>query len=160
MSKSPFSSVAKKFTKRRAARFFAVQALYQTEHSDQPLSFLIDEFTQFHISNDPEDLASNQDTLLFTQLVEGVMEHRADIDEYIESILTKDWTLNRLDSVVRATLRSSTYEIKWMPETPLAVIINEYLEIAKAFFAHNEVTFIHVALDKIGKSVRVTQPTS
>lgn len=155
MSKASFSKIAKKFTKRRAARFFAVQALYQTEHSDQPLSFLLDEFTQFHITSEQQqNVASHQDTSLFMQLVEGVMEHQDSIDSLIQSILTHDWSIARLDAVVRAILRASAYEITRMHDTPLPVIINEYLEIAKAFFTHNEVNFIHAALDKMGQSVR------
>lgn len=143
-----------KFTKRRAARFFAVQALYQTEHSDQPLSFLIDEFSHFQAEDDHQEIASNQDHALFVQLVEGVIEYKDTIDTTIQSVLSQDWVIDRLDSVVRAIFRVSAYELTHMPETPTAVIVNEYLEIAKAFFGQSEVTFIHVILDKIAKSVR------
>ncbi len=143
-----------KFTKRRAARFFAVQALYQREHSDQPLHVILNEFLRVHL-NDPEHaLASDSDEALFEVLVQGVQDYQEAIDEKIGEMLQEGWTLDRLDAVIRAILRASTYEIMYMLETPLAVIINEYLEIAKTFFAQGEVNFAHVAMDKIGALVR------
>lgn len=144
--------VPNKFTKRRAARFFTVQALYQMDHSDQPLQFVIDEFHRVHLNDSDHELATDSDAPLFEQLTHGVQENGEDIDAQIQEMLIDGWTLQRLDAVVRAILRASTYEILFMKETPLAVIINEYLEIAKSFFAQGEVQFIHVALDKIGKA--------
>ncbi|MBX9977503.1 MAG: transcription antitermination factor NusB [Alphaproteobacteria bacterium] len=144
----------KKFTKRRAARFFAVQALYQREHSDQPLRFIMNEFARDHLNNPEHDLATDSDEALFEMLVQGVQDHQEVIDAQIKEMLQEGWALERLDAVIRAILRASTYEVMFMLETPLAVIINEYLEISKTFFAQGEVNFVHVAMDKIGILVR------
>ncbi len=144
----------KKFTKRRAARFFITQALYQIEHSDQPLPLLIGQFVRTHFENSDHELAGDADEDLFRRILEGVTHHQSEIDQTIGRILLDGWTVDRLDAVVRALLRASTFESMYDLETPLPVIINEYVEIAKVFVAQGEVTFIHVAMDKIGHLVR------
>lgn len=140
-----------KFTGRRASRFFAIQALYQAEHSDQPLSFLIDGFIKEHLHHSDHNTAVNSDEDFFSSLIQGAWSHKAELDEAVSSILHEGWTIERLDAVVHAILRLGSYECLYTPETPISVIVNEYLEVAKAFFSQNEVNFIHVALDHLGK---------
>ena len=140
-----------KFTGRRASRFFTVQALYQAEHSDQPLSFLIDGFIKEHLHDIDHNTAIKSDEVFFADLMEGTWHHRDEIDNAIRKILAEGWAIERLDEVVHAILRLGAYECLYTPETPISVIVNEYLEVAKAFFSQGEVTFIHVALDNLGK---------
>lgn len=140
-----------RFIKRRASRFFAVQALYQLEHSDLPLPQTIQEFIQRRIHKQEHDIATNMDEVFFKSLVDGSQEHKDILDEKIQSILIDGWRLDRIDAVMRAILRASAFEIFYTPETPIPIIINEYIEVAKSFFAQGEVNFVHVALDRLGK---------
>jgi len=140
-----------KFIKRRAARFFAVQAVYQLEYTDQPLKLVLDDFFRSHL-NDPEHAtAVDTDGELFESIVRGTQERLSDIDEKVEQVLAEGWTMDRMDAVVRAILRCAVFEFFYTLEVPSPVIMNEYIEVAKSFFADGEVSFINVALDRLGK---------
>ena len=140
-----------RFTARRAARFFAVQALYQQEHSDQPLSLLMAQFIREHLSNHHHETAVKADESLFVHLVNNAFANKEALDEAVGDILSEGWTTARLDEVVLSVLRLGAYECLFDLETPIAVIVNEYIEVSKAFFSATEVNFIHVALDLLGK---------
>ncbi len=142
------------FTNRRAARFFVVQALYQMEHLDQPLQLLLDEFRSLHLHDKSHAFARDTNGALFEYIVQGVHQHGNDLDEKIQEVLSVEWPLERLDAVVRAVLRASAFELLFDVETPLPVIISEYLEVSKIFLAQGEVTFIHVVIDKLGSLLR------
>ncbi|MOA66053.1 hypothetical protein D3C78_1926800 [compost metagenome] len=65
-----------------------------------------------------------------------------------------DWALSRLDSTVRAILRAGTFEMLERKDVPVAVIVTEYVEIAKAFFADDEPKLVNAVLDRIARQVR------
>jgi N utilization substance protein B len=76
------------------------------------------------------------------------------IDPVIRSSLQEDWPLSRLDSTLRAILRAGTFEILERKDVPVAVIVTEYVEIARAFFAEEEPRIVNAVLDRIAKQVR------
>ena len=84
------------------------------------------------------------------ELFKGVMDNLEKVDAVIVSCL-KDWDFERLGSIERATLRLGAYEIL---NTDLddAVIINEAIEIAKAFATEQSPKFINGVLDAVSKS--------
>jgi N utilization substance protein B len=55
---------------------------------------------------------------------------------------------------VRAILRSGTFELIERKDVPIAVIVNEYVEIAQAFFEEEEPRLVNAVLDRIAKQVR------
>lgn len=146
-----------RFTGRRSARFFAVQALYQSEHSDHPLPKMLAQFVHQHFRDVDHPTAIHGDEGLFHTLIEGTLTHKDAIDACIASILSEGWALKRLDEVVLAVLRLAAFEALYALDTPVPVIVNEYIEVAKAFFSATEVNFIHVAVDLLGKK-RVGSP--
>ena len=82
-------------------------------------------------------------------LYEGVLENIEKCDEAIITHL-KDWDFERLGSIERATLRLATYEILF-GELDSAVVINEAVEITKAFGTEQSPKFINGVLDAISK---------
>jgi N utilization substance protein B len=82
-------------------------------------------------------------------LYEGVMEHLEEIDKAIIEHL-KDWDFERLGAIERATLRLAAYEILF-GELDSAVVINEAVEITKAFGTEQSPKFINGVLDAIAK---------
>ena len=82
-------------------------------------------------------------------LYEGVMEHIDAIDKAIVEHL-KEWDFERLGAIERATLRLATYEILFS-ELDSAVVINEAVEITKAFGTEQSPKFINGVLDAIAK---------
>lgn len=82
-------------------------------------------------------------------LYDGVMENLEKIDEAIIKHL-KDWDFERLGSIERATLRLAGYEILF-GDLDSAVVINEAVEITKAFGTEQSPKFINGVLDAISK---------
>jgi len=82
-------------------------------------------------------------------LFAGVMENLEACDTSIIEHL-KDWDFERLGSIERATLRLATFEILF-GELDSAVVINEAVEITKAFGTEQSPKFINGVLDAISK---------
>ena len=145
-----------KASKRTLSRLYAVQAMFQIEQTEASPSTVIREFMAHRLGREIDDVTYlNADNALFADLVQGTSQDRQEIDALIESVLNKGWTLERIESVIRAILRLGVHELKSHLETPTLVIINEYLEITRAFCENNEeVAFVNGVLDKIAKTVR------
>ena len=62
-----------------------------------------------------------------------MIESQRDIDAAIKARLASNWKLERIDATLRALLRSGAWELMKHPETPREVVIDEYVELAKAF---------------------------
>lgn len=144
------------FKGRPAARFAAVQALYQLEHEPTTPQKVIGDFINHRfneIVDDTQFIAP--DKTLFQEIVMGVMERMADLDSMISSTLSEDWRLDRIESVVRAILRAAVFELSRDTAVPTPVIINEYIEITKAFCIGSEITaFVNATLDVLAKLLR------
>ena len=154
MNDLSLDSKDKILTKRRASRFFAVQALYQCEHGDQSFEKVLLDFHQNHLMNKEHASAQKGDASFFEEVVRGVHEHLESIDACITPFLNEGWTLDRLDAVLRHTLRCGVFELVFCPHTPTPIIIFEYVEVGKHFFAQGEVMFLNALLDKIAKEKR------
>jgi len=82
-------------------------------------------------------------------LYDGVMSNLEACDKAIVTHL-KDWDFERLGSIERATLRLAAYEILF-GDLDSAVVINEAVEITKAFGTEQSPKFINGVLDAISK---------
>lgn len=128
---------------RHHARMAVVSLLYAYDLGNQSIADFSDEILEEKkIRNKQREFAMN----LFT----GVMEHLAEIDEKIVESL-KEWDFDRLGAIERATLRLGAYEILY-GELDSAVIINEAIEITKAFGTEQSPKFINGVLDAVAKS--------
>jgi len=81
-------------------------------------------------------------------LANGVEENKTRID----SILTKyaqNWDLHRMATVDRNTLRIATFEILFDLETPISVVIDEAIEVAKIYSTEDSGKFVNGILDKV-----------
>ncbi len=148
---------------RSAARIASVQALYQMDASDIGVERAILEFSQYWMTGRKEALDEegtapldlhHADREFFAILVRGVVEVQNRIDPYLERQLAKGWTLKRLDTTVRAILRAGLYELIRLPDTPVKVVLDEYINIAHAFFHEDEPKFINGVLDAAAKEAR------
>lgn len=127
---------------RHQARMAVVSLLYAYDLGNQSILDFSDEiFEEKKIRNKQRDFALD--------LFKGVVEHLAPVDEAIEKHL-KDWDFDRLGSIERATLRLGAYEIMF-GELDSAVIINEAIEVTKAFGSEQSPKFINGVLDAISK---------
>ena len=81
-------------------------------------------------------------------LVEGVAEHRDQIDELITEH-AEGWTLARMPAVDRAVLRLGLYELLWADDVDVAVAIDEAVELAKSLSTDDSPRFINGVLGRI-----------
>lgn len=141
---------------RRAARLGAVQALYQMEVSGASTADVIADFSAGKLPRETEAsyTDSEGDLELFKVLVEKAVERQATLDRAIARHLSKGWRLERLDAVARAILRAGAAELEQRRETPKAVVLDEYVEIAKSFFEGPEPGFINAALEACASDLR------
>lgn len=145
---------------RSAARLAAVQALYQQQMEGTALARLLDEFHQHRlgrtIDEDAFDEAEYADAEVpfFDDVVRGVDARRDEIDAVVAGKLASGWSLARLDKTMLQILRAGTYELLARADVPAAVAINEYVEVAKAFFDDGQAKFVNGILDAVAKDAR------
>ncbi len=74
------------------------------------------------------------------------------IDNYISEHL-RNWTISRIAIIDKSILRLAIYELIYETQTPMKVIINEAVEIAKKYGTKDSFTFINAVLDAIAKEI-------
>ena len=125
---------------RHQARERALQILFQYDIHGKPGVWL-DEFWK--------PLKDSEETKVFAErLVQGVMEHRPELDRVIAQYAT-NWTVNRMQVVDRNILRMGAYELLWVDEVPAKVAVNEAIELAKDFGDEEAAKFVNGVLDKM-----------
>lgn len=147
---------AKDIDARRTSRLAAVQALYQMEVSGATTADVIDDFKAGKLPRPTEASLSEAegDLDLFRVLIEAAVERQATLDRAIARHLSKGWRLERLDAVARAILRAGVAELEQRRDIPTAVVLDEYVELAKAFFDGPEPGFVNATLDACARDLR------
>lgn len=132
---------------RHLARTIAVQTLYQWDFNDQKEN--IDDI----LKNDKESFAPDFDDGGFIDhLVHGVIEHQAEIDGLIIKY-APEWPLEQITIIDRNVLRLGTFELKYDPNIPAKVAINEAIELAKNFGGESSGKFVNGVLGAVFKEV-------
>ncbi|MGE7369873.1 transcription antitermination factor NusB [Neorhizobium sp. NPDC001467] len=140
---------------RGAARLAAVQALYQMDIGGTGVLEVVAEYEAHRLGQELDgDTYLKADASWFRSIVSGVVRDQDKIDPLIRSALQEDWPLSRLDSTLRATLRAGTFELIERKDVPVAVIVTEYVEIARAFFEGEEPKIVNAVLDRLAKQLR------
>jgi len=140
---------------RSAARLAAVQALYQQEMEGTPTARLLHEFHNHRLGATIEgDTYAEAEISFFDDLVEGTLARRDEIDQLIAKRLAQGWSLERLDKPMKAILRVGAYELIARKDVPVPTVINEYLDVADAFYDQREKGFVNGLLDAIAKAAR------
>jgi N utilization substance protein B len=134
----------------------AVQAIYQMELTGDDAESVTQEFCEHRFGEMAAD-AAEPDEAFFTELVRGVPHHQTEIDRSIAESLLEDWKLQRIDSILRAILRAGIYELVARKDVPVKVVIDEYLDIAHAFFAGDEPAFVNALMDRVAHRKRAAE---
>ncbi|MFC7440963.1 transcription antitermination factor NusB [Laceyella putida] len=134
---------------RRTARERVIQALYECDfHPDEETNV---------IQARGEKLAQ-EDRSFYLRLAQGVREHQATIDSMIESHLKEGWSLARISSVDRAVLRLAVYELMYETDIPHAAVLNEAVDLAKAFSGVESGRFVNGVLGRLVAGLKPPQP--
>ena len=140
---------------RGTARLAAVQALYQMDITQHDAVDVIAQFTQHRFGNAADGAYyDHADEPFFKDLVLGVVRAQRSVDPLIAGHLATGWRLARIDSILRAILRAAVYELHDRRDVPAKVIINEYVDMAHAFFGRDEPGVVNGILDAIAREVR------
>ena len=126
---------------RRKARAIAVQALYEVDSAGhnmaETLSYLL-----------TDGGLSEENAAFISELVNGVMQHREEIDQQIENFAPA-WPMEQIAVVDRNILRLAIFEILFDNKVPVKVAINEAVELAKTFGSDNSARFVNGVLGSI-----------
>jgi len=134
------------FDKRTRARELAIQGLYQL---DVQGSDLLTSLGRFFMENDPDDLVRK----LASDWTKGTWENLAQCDELIVASTIK-WQLSRLSAVDKSILRLAVYQLKFCPDIPPRVVINEAIELAKKFSTDKSPAFVNGVLDAVLRKLK------
>ncbi|MDE2301825.1 MAG: transcription antitermination factor NusB [Sphingomonadales bacterium] len=140
---------------RSAARLAAVQALYQQAMEPRPLAALLDEFHRHRLGatiDGVEFAAAESD--FFDAIVTGALARAEEIDGLLAARLSEGWRLERLDRTMLQILRAGAWELIARPDIGIATVIDEYVDVAHAFFDPREAKFANGVLDAVARAVR------
>jgi len=141
-----------------AARLAAVQALYQVELSDDSADDVVLQF--FECRREGEIDAPDGDapvppkTEFMAKIVRGVHARLTELDDMLGAALSDDWPVARVEHVLRCILRAGAYELAARHTPPARVVINEYVELAQAFYGGAEPGMVNGVLDKLARGLR------
>jgi len=138
-----------------AARLYAVQALFQMEASGQTLDAVRQEFEthRFGAVYEGEEMAEG-DPDLFRKTLEDALNWQAKIDQMTDRALVAKWPIDRIDPTLRALFRAAGAELIGGGAPP-KVVINEYVDVARAFFPEGrEAKFVNAVLDHMAREAK------
>lgn len=125
--------------KRRLARAIAVQTLYEVDLTGHNPG------ETFRYRLEDADNFSASDVEFARTLVFGVLEHQPALDELVHEI-APEWPVEQMAVIDRTVLRMAIYELQHMPDTPIKVVINEAVELAKMFGGDSSRRLVNGAL--------------
>ncbi|WP_258359213.1 transcription antitermination factor NusB [Moorella sulfitireducens (nom. illeg.)] len=130
---------------RKAARIKALQALFAVDLGRMAPERAIEELLA-------EEQLSPQAAAFARELVMGTITARQELDAIISKYAV-GWRLERLAAIDRNILRMALFEMKFYPDTPVNIIINEAIELAKTFNNEEAGKFVNGLLDSARKEL-------
>lgn len=123
---------------RHQARVVALQALYEIDIAGHPPGVVVEErLSETELPEATETFAR--------ELAHGVIAHRAALDPIIARY-APEWPVDQIAVIDRNILRLAAYEILFAQETPVKVVINEAVELAKRFGSDSSGRFVNGVL--------------
>lgn len=141
---------------RHLGRIIALQTLYEEEFrrdANDP-DFDLQEVLKRNISRYQEMV---DDTGFIEQLVVGVSTQAAALDAELQPV-APEWPIDQIARMDRMVLRMGLYELKNESDVPPKVVINEAVELAKAFGGDNSSKFVNGVLGTLLKEIEATTP--
>jgi transcription antitermination protein NusB len=130
---------------RRSGREAALQMLFQLEASGSSAAQTIELFWRM-FEADPEGRPYAD------SLVRGIADNLTAVDKIITTA-SQNWRLERMGRVDRNLLRMGTWELMAQKDVPRAVVIDEAVELAKAYGTDDSSGFVNGVLDRIANDL-------
>ncbi len=135
---------------RREARKEAFCLLFEQAVSGEAVEVII------QAANEARDLAPDP----FSEaLAYGAEEHLPELDLLITENL-KGWSLRRLSKVALSLLRMAVFELMYQRDTPVSVIINEAVELAKTYGGQGDSAYVNGVLGSVARTYRPQERSS
>ena len=134
--------------RRRKARHFGLQALYQWTLSGASAT---DIEAEFRVDNDFQ----HTDGEYFSALLRGVTSDVESLEILFAPAL--DRALDELDPIERNLLRLGTFELRDRIDVPYKVVISEAVALAKKFGATDSHKYVNGVLDKVARDLRTVE---
>jgi N utilization substance protein B len=131
--------------RRHQARELALKVLFELESDPKDPAATI----AYRAS---EEAADAEVERFAEQLVQGVSQHRQQLDELIAGA-SRNWRLDQMAKVDRIILQIAAYEIAVAHDVPVKAAINESIELAKTFSGEEAGKFVNGVLGKIAQGV-------
>lgn len=143
---------------RHLGRIIALQTLYEEEFRLEcnDAAFVLAEVLERNI-NRYSEMVDDRDFIV--KLVNGVNENLSQLDAFLQPI-APEWPLDQIARMDRLVLRIGAYELIYAKDAPPKVVINEAVELAKAFGGDNSSKFINGVLGTVLKQLDATEATS
>jgi transcription antitermination protein NusB len=133
--------------KRRKSRELAMQMLFQADVGKQSADHVRETFWAAREEVDAETRGFSED------IFRVAIAREEEIDQLIESH-SAHWRLRRMPAVDRNVLRAAVAEMLGFPDTPVPVVINESLEIARRYSAPESINFLNGVLDAVARKTK------
>ena len=135
---------------RHKARVLALQALYEADVAGHPAG------SSFRWLNEGEHLPEESSGYAL-ELIQGVSSQQDDIDAAIFKFAPA-WPVKQLPVIDRTILRLALFEIRYGPEIPHKVAINEAIELAKSFGSESSARFVNGVLGSVMEEIAGGSP--
>jgi len=86
-----------------------------------------------------------------------VSDNSSRYEGLIKSILGQKWTINRLDFLMLALLKSAAFEISEKKETSIGIIVGEYSDLAHTFFDDKDAKFATGIINQMAEDIRILE---
>ncbi len=158
--------VSKKIRRKSGARLASVQATYMIAYSQLPVEVVIEDFVQGKVGRyviEEDNVSQTEemveispiDTAYFEEVVRGVHNKKQDLEKSLSLFLNDKWSFDRMNGTLQSLLLCAVYELTNTEDVDTKVLIQEYVDLAYAFFNKNEPKMVNALLDQIAHSVRI-----
>ncbi|MBP5352794.1 MAG: transcription antitermination factor NusB [Alphaproteobacteria bacterium] len=154
--------VSPKIKMKSGARLAAVQANYMIAVGQLPVDEVIEEFIKGEVGRFAIDDSDDEkfvelgpiDTEYFEKLVRGIQTRKEDLEKSLNQFLHGEWSYEHMNGMMQALLLCAVYEITTTTDIDVKILIQEYVDLAYAFFSKNEPKMVNALLDQIAHAVR------
>ena len=127
--------------KRRKGREIVLQSLYASRISGVALGNAVqDQLDRRESADESADFARD--------LAGKIVDHRADLDTWLGQLVSAGWSPDRLGMLERAVITMGLAELRFSPDVPWRVAINEALDLTRRYCDDDAVGFVNGVLDK------------
>ena len=158
--------VSEKIRRKSGARLAAIQATYMIAYGQLPVDEVVKDFVEGKVGRyvieedsvtESEEMieVSPIDAAYFESLVRGVHAKKQDLETSLAHYLNERWSFDHMNGTLQALLLCAVYELTNTMDIDTKVLIQEYVDLAYAFFTKNEPKMVNALLDQIAHAVRV-----